>query len=429
MKRGVLLFFVVFLVLSFMLFSVISCKKGSGILGPGYVKPTPTATFTPDVNYSVLIHQEGTPVTGVKLDMVSDTNTTLTSTTDSNGIGSFKINKHGKWSLLVNTFDDYKSQVFIVEPLTNTFYAIDYGIPKLELNLVSGSEDIPVRPSSITYTVKYHTKFERIKTIKFDIPAGINKNIFPSQTVSKDGDEITIRIDIPKSFENYQGTGANQYCNIYAYTQGTASIQKTTISNIRTLRKNWIFNVTADYYFMTLFAFDKDNGNTCYYAGIKNVNVSNSTNLFLQGQLKIEIKEFTTYSSANNTTVYSGLSDRCMPDFTLYTCCSNFNYGCFNVLAKIKTNHDEFHAWRDNMGANGYLKVRFYDDLYFDVTRTFSTNNGWSWVYYHWCCTRDQITRASCTCKNDVSESCSFWDRFRCADITRYRYQRINITK
>ena len=311
------------------------------------------------------------------------------------------------------------------------FFAVNYGIPTLELILVEGNEKIPVAPSSITYTVKYHTKFERQKTIKIDLPDGINRVMMPSHTVANDGDELTIRLDIKNSFDYYTSdrTTEKQWVDICAYTRGNASVQEITRSNIRTLTKDWIFNVTADFYFMTLFAYDRDDGKTCYYAGIKNIDVSQSTNLFLQGQLKYEIKQFTTYNSAQNTSIYSGLSNKCMPDFTSYSCC-NFSYGCFNALAKIKTGGDEFWAWRDGMGANGFIVVRFYDDKYFDVERQFSTSKGWSQIYYHWCCTTEGIIRRYCSCNgSDVSGSCGWPNRFRAADITRYRYERINITK
>jgi len=124
MKRGGVLVFAVFLFLVFTVFVVNSCKKGSGLLGPGYVRATPTPTFTPDANFLVYIHQEGTPVIGLKLDLTynNDQNLKLTAKTDKNGTGSFKVNEYGKWSLLVNSFDDFKSQVFIVEPVSNTFF-------------------------------------------------------------------------------------------------------------------------------------------------------------------------------------------------------------------------------------------------------------------------------------------------------------------
>jgi hypothetical protein len=230
-------------------FAINSCKPGSGILRPGYVIATPTPTFTPDVNYTVYIHQQGTPVTNLKLTLKNKDNT-LTSKTDNKGIAGFKVNEYGQWSLLIDTFDDFSPQSFLVEPTSNTFFAIDYGIPTLELKLISGNEQIPVSPSSITYTVKYHTKFERKKDILINENQGISQNITFPKTVDNDGDELTIRIDIPKSFEGYARD--KKYLDIYAWTQGTAADQKITKSNTRTLTKNWIFNVTVDYYFFTL---------------------------------------------------------------------------------------------------------------------------------------------------------------------------------
>ena len=467
MKRILVLLFVI---LCIQFFVFLACKKGSGILAPCYVMPTPTPTFTPDVNYTVYIHQQNTPVQELKITLKSE-NTSLQSTTDDKGICRFKVNEYGKWILMIDTFDDFSPQSFFVEPVSNTFFAIDYGIPSLELNLVSGSEQIPVAPSSITYTVKYHTKFERKKYILLNSLGEIKINIPYPQYVANNGDELTIRLDIKKSFEGYMRD--KKYLDIYAYTQGTssstssgqsftqliesmfngsinqifnpfftptpnqtyikASEKKITKSNTRTLTKNWHFNITADYYFFTLFAFDMDDGKTCYYAGIKNADVSKSYNIPFHGVLKYEIKEFGTYSSGNNTTIYSGLREPKIHDFIHYGCCNNFKYGEFLALAKIKTNKDETWAWRDGMGANGYIKVRFYDEKDFDVIRRFETQKGWSKIYYQWCCTRTQegsISRDSCTCKNDVSEdSCKLGFYFRCSDITRYKYERINITE
>ncbi|MCX8092991.1 MAG: hypothetical protein N3E50_02340, partial [Candidatus Goldbacteria bacterium] len=382
MKRGVLLFIVLFIIFVGVII-INSCKKGSGILAPGFVIPTPTPTFTPDINYSVYVHQQGTPVTGLRIQMINE-NKKIEAKTDVKGVAGFKVNEFGKWSLMIDTFDDFTAQTFMVEPKTNTYFAIDYGIPTLELKLISGSEQIPISPSSITYTVKYHTKFERKKYVILNLPEGIFKDISEPKTVSHDGDELTVRLDIKKSFEGY--TRDKKYLDIYAYTQGIAPDQKTTTSNTRTLTKNWLLNATVDYYFFTLFAHDMDDGKTCYYAGIRNVDVSKSYNIPIYGTLKYEVKEFGTYSSANNTVVYSGLSNKCIPNFIKYTCC-NFSYGCFNALAKIKSSCGDACAWKDYMGANGYIKVRIYDDGYLDVVRRFETKKGWSQIYYQWCCT------------------------------------------
>jgi|DewCreStandDraft_4_1066084.scaffolds.fasta_scaffold02440_1 hypothetical protein len=429
MKKLKILFLVV-LGLFFVVLSIInSCRKGSGILGPGYVMPTPTATFTPDINYSVLIHQSGTPVSNVEVQLVKENTQTLRTKTDAKGIAGFKVQEYGKWSLLVDTFDDYKPQVFIVDPTSNTFDAFDYGIPSLELNLLSGNELIPISPSSITYTVKYHTKIPREKNIKINVGYQINTYIQSPQTVCYDNDELTIRLDIPKSFEGYNinkvinstTTVPRQYLNIQAYTQGTASRQTTTTSNIRTLTKNWNLNITTRYYYMTLFDFQSNDAHVSYYAGIKDANLSNSYNIPFTGTIKYQLVEFGNTGSGSNAIIYSGLSNRCMPDFT--------TYGCFNALAKVNTNRDEYWAWRDGMNQNGWLVVRIFDDGYLDVKRRFETKNGWGIICYHWCCTSRDITRASYSCKWEAKESCSAWDRFRIADITRSRYQILNLTE
>jgi len=430
MKRGVVLFVVIFL-LQTVSITIFSCKKGSGILGPGHLVATPTPTMTPDVNFSVYIHQEGMPVRNLRVELKNEKNKII-STTNDKGIAGFKVNEHGKWDLLVNSFDDFSNQIFYVEPTTNTFFAVDYGIPTLELNLESGSETIPISPVSITYTVKYHTKFERKKDICIDLPNGISKSISYPYTVAKDGDELTMRLDIGKSFEGYNSRTSNnlqQYFNFYVYASRTATENKITMSNIRSLTKDWMFNVTVDYYFMTLFAHDIDDAKTCYYAGIRNIDVGKSYKIPFYGMIKCETKEMGIQSATVNMVSNSSNTGNCMPDFTSYGCCQ-FSYGCFDALAKIRTERGEQSSWRDDMETNGYIKVRFYDDAYLDVVREFRTNAGWSRVYYHWCCTSKSISRASCTCKDNVSESCIAWyDDVKCADITRYRSERINVTE
>ena len=448
MKRIFVLSVVIFCI---QVFVFLACKKGSGILAPGYVIPTPTPTFTPDVNYTIYIHQQNTPVQGLKITLKSE-NTSLQSTTDNKGICGFKVNEYGKWILMIDTFDDFSPQSFFVEPTSNTFFAIDYGIPSLELNLVSGKEQIPIASSSITYTVKYHTKFEREKKIFVNSLEGIQQNISYPQTVANDGDELTIRLDIKNSFEGY--TRDKKYLDIYAYTQGTSSNQsliqlpinfpfnsifnqpsnqsyikasdkKITKSNVRTLTKDWIFNVTTQYYYMTLFDFQSNDAHVSYYAGIKNTDVSKSYNIPFKGTIKYEVVEFGNKGSGSNTIIKKGLSDTNMPGFT--------SYGSFNALAKVDTNHDEYWAWRDGMNQNGWLTVRFYDDGDLDVKRTFQTTNGWGKICYHWCCTTRDISRSSYTCKWDVSESCTcvigWCDKFKTSDITRSRSESINITE
>lgn len=419
--KGLKILFIVVLGCFFVVLTIInSCRKGSGILGPGYVMPTPTATFTPDINYSVLIHQEGTPVTDLELTLKNET-TILKAKTDKNGIGGFKVNEYGKWSLLVDTFNGFKSQVFVVEPSITTFTSINYGIPSLELNLLSGNEQIPISPNSITYTVKYHTKFEREKRVFINNPEEIISVISNPYTVTNDGDELTIRLDIPKSFEGY--TRNKKYLDIYAYTQDIATQQIDTKSNTRALTKNWTLNITVDYYYMTLFDFYNNDGKTCYYAGIKNI-VLNANNIPFSGTVKYDVVEFGNVGSGSNAIIKNGLADKCMPDFT--------SYGCFSALAKVKTNNDEFWAWRDGMGQNGWLKIRIYDGNYLDVVRTFSTTESWSIICFHWqCVTGDNSPLRkyyACTW-GDVMVRCDWPNRFRAADITRYRMDRINIAE
>jgi hypothetical protein len=163
--------FLLFVVLS--LFALISCGKNSptGLAGAGKVKLTETPTPTPDVNFTVYIHQEATAVYNVQLTIRSMvTGATMTAKTNASGLGGFEVHSGGQWNLQVDGFNGFKTQAFTVEPLTNTFYAVNYGIPSLDLELVSGSETIGIAPSTLVYKVTYHTRFEREGQVMLERP-------------------------------------------------------------------------------------------------------------------------------------------------------------------------------------------------------------------------------------------------------------------
>jgi len=397
----------------------VSCSKdnASGPVSAGRVKLTATPTFTPDVNFSVYIHQEQTPVDGVNLTMYcAAEGVTLYAATGAEGTGDFEIHSGGQWNLVVDPFNGFKHQYFAVEPLSNTCFAVNYGIPSLDLELVSGSENIPISFNTIIYRVIYHTKFEREETIKMLVPDSIVLAYSAPLTVSNEGDEITCTLNIPKSFEEYGDDKV--HLSIKAGCEFDTG--NNTQSNERVLAKNWRFNVTANYLYMSVYDY-ADNYKTSYYAGIRNIDTSLSYNIPFTGTMKYEAVGGINEGDAGMTGIAN--PGNCMPSFT--------SLGCFSALLKIKTDKGHEYAWSHNSN-NGRLTVRFYDDGYLDVRRTFSTNNGWSITCAHWCCTSRDISRASSSCGNNLQMpcgSCSLWDHFEVADVCRVRSERVNITE
>ena len=398
---------------------VISCNKNasSGPLCAQGIKPTPTYTPTPDSPYTVLLHEEATPMAGVSVVLSQPTaGITLNGTTDANGKYIFNVHKGGQWKLTTGNYDGFEGQSFDVEPLANTFNSINYGIPSLEVQLVSGSEQIPMAASTIVYKVIYHTNFSR--------PVIVNDLAIPKLSITNslknlrdEGDCFTNTIQIPKSFEDYLD---NDTLEIVCSCHPLSGI--TTYAPKRVLYKNWAIGVTADFIYAAVKAYNDNNGRTSYYAGIKNISVYVGTYI-PHGNIVCEIDSAAnTGDAGTGSLVLKG-----------YGCFDNkVDYGCYDLLAKLKTDKDEDYAYsHDN--NNGTLIVRIHDDTDgdLDVERAFFTNIGWSMPCYWWCCTSNTITPQKNTCTYDKIPfpKCGLWDSFRIAFAYRERTEKITSYK
>jgi hypothetical protein len=304
-------------------------------------------------------------------------------------------------------------------------FAMNYGIPSLDLELVSGSESVPIAPSAIVYKAVYHTKFEREEEIQLNVPKEFEIGFPPINRVRNENDEIICTINIPNSFEEYNI--AYKYLSISANCNDVNG--NNTFSMKRTLTKDWIFNVTVDLSYMQVYAYDDNNRNISYYAGISSFFAGNSYNIPFNGIVECQI------ISAKNIGVDGpGVFinyGKCAPSYT--------NFGCFESLGKINTGAqlDNNNLRDDN---NGEVVVWFHDAPtgYLSVTRTFKTEASWAWgqTCSWWCCTTAPSTGVS-----RQNEACMqglvlpfgacwyFWDHPATADAKRKKSGFINITR
>jgi len=339
------------------------------------IRLTPTQTATPDASYSVYIHQAATPAASVSVTLYSEERAiTLTATTNGSGVAGFKVNNGGKWTLTINSFNGFDSNEFAVDPVGTTNFAVDYGIPSLDLQLVSGSETIPINASKIGYRLTYHTKYPRFEGVVVNVPEGINCSLDLSANMRKEGDYLDFTFTIKNSFENYQTispTASSLTFTATGKSSGTVDIN----SNVRTLTKDWIFNVDVDFHYMAVYDYNDNGHHTSFYAGIRNIDVSRSTNCKFAGALQYEATDAANEGSAGmNTPVLN----------TTNALLKTLGFGEFNVEAKIPTSAGWNYAASANLDNNGWMTVRFHDGASLDVNRTFSTNNGWgiSCSYY-----------------------------------------------
>ncbi|MCE5299592.1 MAG: hypothetical protein LLG37_01795 [Spirochaetia bacterium] len=413
-KQIVMLFFVFIL-----FYAVSSCTpgKGTGLLGPKAIQPTVTPTCTPDASYSVLIHQQGTPAVGVALSMVStESGTSVTATTGTDGTAGFDIHCGGQWELGVDSFNGFDSQKFTVEPLSNTSYAVDYGIPTLNLELVSGNEMIPIAPSTLVYKITYHTNYPRYVELSSEAEKNLTID-YQNQGFRYDNDSQEFTINIAKSFENYSTNDKT----LDIVIEGKPTTGNSVFSNARTLTKNWRLNMSAEFHYMAVYNFGTNKNHTVYYAGIRDIDLSLSYNIFFNGAVNYEAVGAGNSGDAgmNSPTYYSYF---CMPGVT--------DFGCFSAAAYIPTEAGWIYAC-SHPDNNGWMTVRIYDSGNLDVTRTFSTNNNWGTT----CCYYDCILLGNPGGPNYVcgtvppGGACSMGFKFEPRDIYRQRQANINITK
>lgn len=417
------LFILGFFVLS--LFAVVSCGKKiqDGPVSVGLIPLTATPTYTPDVNFTLRVHQEETPVQDLEVKLMhTGFGATMTSKTGADGAAYFKVNSSGPWVAIADTFKGFKSQTFAVEPMSNTFFSVNYGIPYLRMDLISGNESLGIAPSTLVYKVTYHTKFERPEEIRIDKKNMFSYSVSDPNTVSKEGDFVTCTINIPKSFEAFY---EDRYLNFKAIGNECPGI--SVFSNERVLTKDWKFNVTVGLHYMQVYAFDDNNRHIVYYAGIKSINASNSYKIPFHGEVKCRIIGARNIG-ADGTGVFESWGN-CVPDYT--------HFGCFLAVGKIRTSAG---LDNNNLSGNnhGEVTVHFYDDKYLSVTRTVKTGSDWVWgkTCAYWCCTSaplNGVSRVYEYCRRDLKLPfgiCQyFWDKPVTADAKREKSGYVNVTR
>jgi hypothetical protein len=374
---------------------------------------TPTQTATPDAPYTVYLHEESTPMANVGVTLIQPTEgVTLTGTTGNDGKFVFNVHDEGQWELDIGGYDGFEGQKFMVEPVTNTYNSINYGIPSLETDVVSGSESIPIGASDIIYKVVYHTKYPRPVLVHHDSYVNIMFSI-PENNLRVEGDSIYYSLSIPKSYEDYPNKTSLKFSFSCSPLNGN-----TIYSLKRTLTKNWKFSITADYIYAAVKAYDEDSGHTSYLAGVKNI-ILFPGNYAPHGNTVCEIYSAVNTGDAGPGNLVSS-SYGCFRD--------KEEFGCYTLLAKLTTDMDEDFAY-SHPDNNGTLILRIHDDSDgdLDIKRSFHTDNAWSNPCYYWCCTSRDISASSRDCLNGLKpvQSCNSWDNFKIAFIFKGRFETI----
>jgi len=413
MKR--FLFFTVVILLF-----VISCtmKGPTGVIGSSVIQPTFTPSHTPDINYIVNLHAEGTPMPNVSILVTSvNTGVTKTAVTNNLGLAFLKLNEITKWKIDIGAVNGFDNASYIVEPAKEPLLTVNYGIPSLELRIVSGSSLIPINQNQLTLEAKYNTKMNMLGNLTFDLPDGIS--ILPSSAdVRNNQDKLTFVMTINKSFEGYNADN-KQDIKVKFYNQ---SADFNFYSNPITIEKNWKFGVTLDYYFFAIYDYPDNGHHSSFYPMIKNINYGTSYNIPFTGSVRVSYVSADFWGEAHPTGInYCG----CLPAFTGHT--------CFDAGAKITTS-DNYSVVYDRLNHNGSITVRFQDDGCLDVIRTFSTNYNYGDACMHYDCLLAGVGEPSYISANKV---CGYLDpgkrcgmgAFAFYHLWRARYERITHIK
>ena len=302
MKKS-LFFVVVLFVIAGMWVTSCTENKPTGMIGPGKIQLTSTPTPTPDVNFSVLIHQEGTPVVGVGITVMRTGGEKVTGTTEADGKAWFKINEFGDYTVKVNEFDGFTSQIFQAQPFETLSFEVDYGCPKFELDLMQGDENIDLAISDETdnvliYRARYRTNFEREDNVFLDTKGKIEFEVLGSNVVKNEGDEVHIKLEVPDSFEGYNSDNGTKL-EIQAF--GEKSLKFVAKSNVRVLKKGWRLNLTGELMHAQYYQKHKsdNNNNVSYYTGMKNMKVSVLGTRYSVSSVKFDILEVQNIGSNN----------------------------------------------------------------------------------------------------------------------------------
>ena len=409
MKKGMFLLVLLF-VIAGMWVSSCTQNKPTGLIGPGRIPLTPTPTLTPDVNFSVLIHQEGTPVNDVNVTLYCHEKGIEQQQKTADGAVGYKISEYGIYYIGVDSFDGFKAQVFQVDPFGNTLFAVDYGIPKLELELMDGDETIMLMSQNegdnvLDYKITYRTKFEREEEVDFDKKEILEPEWQSEKIVSKDGDEVRFRIQIPDNFEGYDSPDSERINNRELRFRAVMKrdTENNTKSNERTLKKGWSFYFKTKFDLIQLYHYNFYNSRVLYYTGVSVLDKSLKAPGYMNGEINYEIIDAGTWGD-DGSGACTTISNCEMPNWT--------GYGCYTVLGRRNSGR-ELDKWKFKNNNDGYIKIRIYDVNGLDIEREFnSVGKGWSTACFNWCCTSGDpfLDKNKYKCAADMNMgTCGLW--------------------
>lgn len=348
----------------FMFLSGCNSKVPSGPLAVNTIVSTVTQSVTPNAVFKVIVSEAGTPVPSIEVKIAPQGVTTMASVyTNALGTAVFGINNGGQWELRIPGQNGYDSLYYLVEPMSNTVYAVELGTQSISLELVSGNVNLPISPSTLQYKLTYHcTKSKQYNITFINGPSDLTITT-DSLIVRNDNDKINFSIAVPKSYEGVSTVGNNFYVNAVAIQGGKAITSTASI-----IRKNWAYNVDADVKFAktyvdpaasVLFAPFFENGKTIYWIGAKNYN-TDVQNFYVSGSVKIE------YASHQFTGDIAVIQNTYLNQNDI-----DLEEGHYENLVKAESEGGS--AWvKTHDAVNGSITMRFYDDGYLDVIRTFS---------------------------------------------------------
>ncbi len=344
-----------------MVIFIASCntKASTGVIGSSIMQPTYTPSCTPNYNFIVNLHAEGTPMPPTNLFMTNiETGMTVTATTQSTGLAFIKINQEGKWKLDIDEVKEYDPASYIVEPKTTPYVNVNYGIPSIELVVKPKDLEVPMSAKQIELVATYHSKMKRFSNLSFSLPSGIL--VSPSvASVRNDMDAVTFTMNIPKSFENYENGFLNVIC------KATDNNGGKLYSNAVAFHKNW--NVLIDYYcsFMAVYDYPDNGHHVSYYVGVRDMHFGTTGDALINGTPSVTYVSASHWGNAPVTVISQNNNP---PGFT--------GFGGFMVGAKIQTSGGWNYA-SGNPDNNGSITVRISDGKDLDIIRTFYTDAGW----------------------------------------------------
>ena len=263
MKKILVLIFAIVLVLS--LLSVVSCKKRSSPNGPVDAND---GTPTPEYSYQFYLYTQSTPQANTNIIMHSPTQVVpaqvIDATTDTNGAITFQnLHSKGIWLADVGASNNYLEANYNVDTTSTTFTAINRGRGSISLNLVSGTNNVPIianqliyqavltAPAPMTYTVTVLSDPSNI----LSSPAVVSYTVSTTNglgTLVNNGDVATITLYF-KDAETDYGTNFNIWVK-------AVSSAFTLTSPTQAVTKSWTASISAFTYTSITFTSTTSRG-------------------------------------------------------------------------------------------------------------------------------------------------------------------------